>query len=46
MDKTVIEGVASKLRKLVEERYSKYVVYVYLFGSAVEGKLLGKAMWM
>ncbi len=38
MDKTVIESVASKLRKLVEERYSKHVVYVYLFGSAVEGR--------
>ncbi len=38
MDETVIESIASKLRKLVEERYSKHVVYVYLFGSTAEGR--------
>ena len=38
LDKSVIDRIVPKLRKLVEERYSEYIVYVYLFGSVVEGR--------
>ncbi len=38
LDKSVIDRIVPKLRKLVEERYSEYIVYVYLFGSVVKGR--------
>lgn len=35
---STINRVASKLGGLVEDKYSKHIVYVYLFGSIVEGR--------
>ena len=34
----VVDRVASVVREIVSTRYSDYIVYVYLFGSHVEGR--------
>ncbi len=36
--KVVVEKVAEEFRRLIASRYSDYIVYVYLFGSLVEGR--------
>ncbi len=34
----VVERVVGRLRRVLEERFSDYVVYAYVFGSVVEGR--------
>ncbi len=34
----IVGRVSSKLRRIIEERYREHIVYVYLFGSTVEGR--------
>jgi len=34
----VVEKVVRRLRSILEERFSDYIVYAYVFGSVVEGR--------